>query len=153
MVVCLKCGKEFEHRRHLFRHLRQVHQDTDGGNPKDSAPSGENSRKRRRTEDHTLPGDYWPTEKQLVITTGGPGDLIPWSQQHNLMLLAPSAVCGVMVPRGWSPATACGVLGVNRETLRGTRRSAGPILSALLEELKEACRQSCHQPDEDGKAA
>ena len=151
MITCLYCKKEFK-RVHLLRHIRQVHKN-ERSDASESEPTrkddGETPSKRQRTEEHALPGDHWPSEEQLVITTGGPGDLVPWSQSHNLMLLTPSAVCGVMVPRGWTPAMAFNLLGVDRNTLRGTRRSAGPTLTKLWEDLTTACRRACQPPDEE----
>ena len=153
MVTCLYCKKEFEQRAHLLRHIRRVHRNKPSDTPTESEPtrkdSGETPSKRQRTAEHALPGDHWPAEEQLVITTGGPGDLVPWSRDHNLMLLTPSAVCGVVVPRGWTPAMAFSILGVSRETLRGTQRSAGPTLSTLWKDLTAACRQACQPPAEE----
>ena len=150
MFVCSKCGKEFEHRRHMFRHRSKVHPDKTVTDPEGSEPvkqrAGEEGRKRR-LEKEGLPGDQWPAKQQLVLTTGNTGDILPWSSKHNIMLLAPSAVCGVIVPRKWTPTMACGALGISRETLKETRKSSGPTLNTLREELVEALRRSCHQPD------
>ena len=97
MHVCKLCGKKFERRQHLARHRNQVHppKNTDGNHT--CAQGSERDRKQPRRDE--FPGDYWPSSQQVVVATGQAGDLLPWSSQNNLMLLAPSAVCGVLVPQ------------------------------------------------------
>ena len=147
MHVCTKCGKKFKQRQHLICHNGRVHPDKRPDNLED-AKSTRRSKEGRKQE---LPGDQWPDNQQLVLTTGKAGDLLPWSSQHNVMLLAPSAVCGVLVPKKWTPTMACGILGVSKRTLRGIWKSSGPTLKALWGELKEVLRRY-QQPQEEGDA-
>ena len=151
MHICVQCGKKFEKRQHLARHRGRVHPPSRPDTPEDTQSTKESERGHKRPREEGLPGDHWPDSKQLVIATGKAGDLLPWSSQQNIMLLAPSAVCGVLVPRKWTPAMTCGILGVSRRTLRGIRKSSGPNLEALREELKEVLRRY-QQPQEEGDA-
>ena len=150
MHTCAKCGKKFEKRQHLVRHDGRVHPTTRPDSSEDTGSTRENEGGRKRPREESLPGDHWP-DKQLVLATGKAGDLLPWSSQHNIMLLAPAAVSGVLVPKKWTPAMACGVMGVSRRTLRGIRRSSAPNLKALREELKAVLRRY-QQPQEEGDA-
>ena len=149
MHICTQCGKKFEQRQHLAHHRSKVHPLSRPDTTGDTTPTKGSEGSRKRSHEEELPGDYWPDSQQLVIATGKAGDLLPWSSQDNIMLLAPSAVCGVLVPRKWTPAMACGILGVSRRTLRGIRKSSGPQLEALREELKAVLRRY-QQPPEEG---
>lgn len=149
MHLCKQCGKKFKRRQHLARHRSKVHPhpstDTNGGTTR-AQGSKEN---RKRTHEDELPGDYWPSSQQVVIATGQAGDLLPWSSEDNIMLLAPSAICGVLVPKKWTSAMACGIMGVSRKTLRGIRKSAGPQLETLQKELRAVLRRYQQPPAEE----
>ena len=150
MHICKQCGKKFEHRQHLARHRSKVHPPSRPDTTGDTTRTQGSKESRKRPHEDELPGDYWPGSQQLVIATGQAGDLLPWSSQDNIMLLAPSAVCGVLVPRKWTSVMACGILGVSRRTLRGIRKSSGPQLETLQEELKAVLRRY-QQPPAEGE--
>ena len=148
MHVCTKCGKKFKQRQHLIRHNGRVHPDKRPDNLEDAKSTRRSKEGRKRQREEELPDDHWPDNQQLVLATGKAGDLLPWSSRHNVMLLAPSAVCGVVVPKKWTSTMACGAMGISKETLRGTRKGSGPTLNALREELKEVlCRYQ--QPQDE----
>ena len=119
MHLCKQCGKKFKRRQHLARHRSKVHPppstDTNGGTTR-AQGSKENC---KRTHEDELPGDYWPSSQQVVIATGQAGDLLPWSSEDNIMLLAPSAICGVLVPKKWTSAMAVRDHGRFTEDLTG----------------------------------
>ena len=146
MHVCKLCGKKFERRQHLARHRNQVHppKNTDGNHT--CAQGSERDRKQPRRDE--FPGDYWPSSQQVVVATGQAGDLLPWSSQNNLMLLAPSAVCGVLVPKNWTSSMVCGIMGISRKTLKGIRKCSGPQLEKMLEELRAVLRRYQQSPAE-----
>ena len=147
MHVCKLCGKKFERRQHLARHRNQVHlpKNTDGNHT--CAQGSERDRKQPRRDE--FPGDYWPSSQQVVVATGQAGDLLPWSSQNNLMLLAPSAVCGVLVPKNWTSSMVCGIMGISRKTLKGIRKCLGPQLEKMLEELRAVLRRYQQSPAEE----
>lgn len=147
MHVCKLCGKRFERRQHLARHRNQVHppKNTDGNHT--CAQGSERDRKQPRRDE--FPGDYWPSSQQVVVATGQAGDLLPWSSQNNLMLLGPSAVCGVLVPKNWTSSMVCGIMGISRETLKGIRKCSGPQLEKMLEELRAVLRRYQQSPAEE----
>ena len=148
MHVCTKCGKKFKQRQHLIRHNGRVHPDKRPDNLENAKSTRRSKEGRKRQREEELPDDHWPDNQQLVLATGKAGDLLPWSSRHNVMLLAPSAVCGVVVPKKWTSTMACGAMGISKETLRGTRKGSGPTLNALREELKEVlCRYQ--QPQDE----
>ena len=147
MHVCKLCGKKFERRQHLARHRNQVHppKNTDGNHT--CARGSKRDRKQPRRDE--FPGDYWPSSQQVVVATGQAGDLLPWSSQNNLMLLAPSAVCGVLVPKNWTSSMVCGIMGISRKTLKGIRKCSGPQLEKMLEELRAVLRRYQQSPAEE----
>lgn len=147
MHVCKLCGKKFERRQHLARHRNQVHspKNTDGNHT--CAQGSKRDRKQPRRDE--FPGDYWPSSQQVVVATGQAGNLLPWSSQNNLMLLAPSAVCGVLVPKKWTSSMVCGIMGIKRETLKGIRKCSGPQLEKMLEELRAVLRRYQQSPAEE----
>ena len=147
MHVCKLCGKKFERRQHLARNRNQVHppKNTDGNHT--CAQGSERDRKQLRRDE--FPGDYWPSSQQVVVATGQAGDLLPWSSQNNLMLLAPSAVCGVLVPKNWTSSMVCGIMGISRKTLKGIRKCSGPQLEKMLEELRAVLRRYQQSPAEE----
>ena len=147
MHVCKLCGKKFERRQHLAHHRNQVHppKNTDGNDT--CAQGSERDRKQPRRDE--FPGDYWPSSQQVVVATGQAGDLLPWSSQNNLMLLAPSAVCGVLVPKNWTSSMVCGIMGISRKTLKGIRKCSGPQLEKMQEELRAVLRRYQQSPAEE----
>ena len=147
MHVCKLCGKKFERCQHLARHRNQVHppKNTDGNHT--CAQGSERDRKQPRRDE--FPGDYWPSSQQVVVATGQAGDLLPWSSQNNLMLLAPSAVCGVLVPKNWTSSMVCGIMGISQKTLKGIRKCSGPQLEKMLEELRAVLRRYQQSPAEE----
>ena len=148
MHLCKQCGKKFERRQHLARHRSNVHPPKDANGDNTRAQGSKKDRKRPHGDE--LPGDYWPSSQQVVVATGQAGDLLPWSSQDNIMLLAPSAVCGVLVPRNWTSSMACGIMGVSRKTLRGIRKCSGPQLERLQKELRAVLRRY-QQPPAEGE--
>ena len=135
MHLCKKCDKKFERRSHLARHLSIVHQ------TKAASKAGADQKSRKEPSECRLPGDHWPRSQQVVVATGQAGDIIPWSSDENLLLLAPSGICGVHVPEQWRTSMVMGILGITKETLRGVQRSAGPQLDKLQEEMLAVLRR------------
>ena len=104
---------------HLLRHVNTVHasrkgqkrEAPDATEAEDRDGSSESSSKMKKTEQKPL-GDRWP-EQQLVMVTGTIGDILPWSSRQDLMVLAPTVMCAVAIPRGWNSRSACGLWGVD----------------------------------------
>ena len=151
MYKCEHCNREFGKRLHLLRHVNKVHAEKKGKKreapeatgAEDHTSTGESSSKTRKIEQKPL-GDRWP-EQQLVVVTGTAGDILPWSSQQDMMILAPAVMCGVAIPRGWNSRSACGLLGIDPSCLRRTRQSSHPTYDALRRELKEVLDR--YRPD------
>ena len=154
MYVCEKCKKEFNKRLHLLRHVQQVHTVRKGAKREASEATeaddhgnvGESNSKARKTEQKPL-GDRWP-KQQLVMLTGTIGDILPWSSQQDMMLLAPAVLCTVAIPRGWNSKSACGLMGVDARQLRRARQSSHPTYDTLREELQTVL--DCYRLDRGG---
>ena len=155
MYACEKCKKEFNKRLHLLRHVQQVHAVRKG--TKREAPeateadenASKSNSKARKMEQKPL-GDRWP-KQQLVMLTGTVGDIVPWSSQQDMMLLAPAVLCAVAIPRGWNSKSACGLMGVDARQLRRARQSSHPTYDTLREELQTVldCYRSDRGEDSD----
>ena len=143
MYECEHCNREFKKRLHLLRHVHKVHAEKKGNKreapeatgAEDRTSTGESSSKTRKIDQKPL-GDRWP-EQQLVVVTGTVGDILPWSSQQDMMILAPAVMCAVAIPRGWNSRSACGLLGVDPSQLRRIRQSSHPTYDALRKELQE----------------
>lgn len=151
MYVCEQCEKEFNKRLHVLRHVQRVHAVRKGTKREASEATetdghgnvGASSSKARKTEQKSL-GDRWP-KQQLVVLTGTIGDILPWSSQQDMMLLAPAILCAVAIPRGWNSKSACGLMGVDARQLRRARQSSHPTYDTLREELQEVL--DCYRSD------
>lgn len=143
MYECESCHKEFKKRLHLLRHVNTVHasrkgqkrEAPDATEAEDRDGSSESSSKMKKTEQKPL-GDRWP-EQQLVMVTGTIGDILPWSSRQDLMVLAPTVMCAVAIPRGWNSRSACGLWGVDPVQLRKARQSSHHTYDTLRKELQE----------------
>ena len=154
MYVCEQCEKEFNKRLHLLRHVQRVHavrkgtkrEASEATEADDHGNVGESNSKARTTEQKPL-GDRWP-KQQLVMLTGTIGDILPWSSQQDMMLLAPAVLCAVAIPRGWNSKSACGLMGVDARQLRRARQSSHPTYDTLREELRTVL--DCYRSDRGG---
>jgi hypothetical protein len=72
-----------------------------------------------------------PTAVDAVSTTivvKRDGEEIPWKGNQKLILLAPVAVCWLIVPKKWSSSLACNRLGLNDEQVEQFLASQQPML-------------------------
>ena len=142
MYECESCHKEFKKRLHLLRHVNTVHvsrkghkrEASDATEVEDPDDSSARSSKMKKTE-QTLLGDRWP-EQQLMMVTGTIGDILPWSSQQDLMVLAPSIMCAVAIPKGWNSKSACGLWGIDKLQLKLARHSSHHTYDTLQKEMQ-----------------
>ena len=81
----------------------------------------------------------------VVSYVGGVGDVIPWTAERSLLLLAPAAVCGVLVPSQWPRPLSQALLGMDAGILRELQGRQYPLL--------EECRQMMAESQERVRAA
>ena len=146
MHVCQLSGKKLERRRHLARRCKRTYSPKDTKKADARAQGSKKNPEQPQREER--PGDFGPSSQRVVVATGQAGDLLPWSSQNNLMLLAPSAVCGVLVPKNWTSSMVCGIMGISRKTLKGIRKCSGPQLEKMQEELRAVLRRYQQSPGE-----
>ena len=130
MHHCKKCDKKFERRPRLARHMSIKHP------TKEASKSGASEKRQKKPQ-----RDRWPRSQQIVVATGEAGDLLPWGSDENLLLLAPSGVCGVRVPKTWTASMVLGIMGITKEMLRAVQRSSGPQLVKMQEEMVAVLRR------------
>ena len=150
MFTCDKCQKVFNYKKNLKRHKEQVH---DGLTwpctrcDKTFSRAATLKKHMGAHEDKKLPGDHY-RQQQYLLAAGKVGDLFPWSSTHNLLLVAPSTVCGLMVPVTWTRGMACSLMGVRLEELREVCKETAPTVSRLSEEMGEILKQARQPPEE-----
>ena len=52
-----------------------------------------------------------------VMMVGKAGDVIPWGRESNLLLLAPTSVCGLLIPKWWPKPLVHRYLGMEKQEL------------------------------------
>ena len=113
MKTCKICNKQFVRPRNLRRHQEEVHHKIKWKCQVCSKEFGRAESLKRHQASHErndmhLLGDRFTTQR-FLLAAGKVGDILPWSSSENVMLIAPSAVCGITIPRSWSRAMACRV--------------------------------------------
>ena len=86
-------------------------------------------------------GSLYPaTENKVISVLRQTGDVLPWSATENLLLLAPTAICGVRVPRKLPSNVAASMIGVDIDHLRSQRTQMHPLLGEIREYMEEAVK-------------
>ena len=147
MYECESCHKEFKKRLHLLRHVNTVHasrkgqkrEAPDATEAKDRDGSSESSSKMKKTGAETA-------GRPLARAATGDGDRdhrrhFTLVQPADLMVLAPTVMCAVAIPRGWNSRSACGLWGVDPVQLRKARQSSHHTYDTLRKELQEVMEQ------------
>ena len=142
MKSCKFCKKSFPQQRNLTRHMRSVHGHVLWKCPRCGQECGRADQLRRHLYDHgvtapgLLPGDQYAPSK-VIMATGNTGEIIPWSTTHNLLLVTPMTVCGVVVPRAWDQKLACAMLRIPPASLREARSREAPTTMKLHQEMQQ----------------
>lgn len=75
------------------------------------------------------PKSTQPAQQMETVTiTKGPGKLLPWGEHHNLLLLTPTVISGLIVPKWVPEALAPGYLGIKKNAFDQSREAAHPFL-------------------------
>ena len=139
MKTCKICNKQFVRPRNLRRHQEKVHDKIKWKCQVCSKEFGRAESLKRHQASHErndmhLLGDRFTTQR-FLLAAGEVGDILPWSSSENVMLIAPSAVCGITIPRSWSRAMACRLLHVTPESLRQAGAETAPTAQRIHTEL------------------
>ncbi len=119
MPQCTKCYREFCKKKNLLRHMRTVHGEPQKeehrcncgktfGRKDNLSKHKKNCKQANLTNTTTDTGSTYTT-----VMVKKAGEEIPWDSKHKLILLAPVAVCGLLVPSNWKSSMTCNRLGVN----------------------------------------
>lgn len=162
---CQECGREFNHRRNMVRHLRSVHQKLTAKCNICGKSFNRNDYLTKHMKQHTpktdtvkpqmdqeatksekgLPGDQYPSDKKVVMMIGKGGDMIPWSENEKLLLLAPTAVCGVLVPRKMPRDLAASVLRIDEKDFKDQQERMHPVLDEVQSQLEVEVSNILHR--------
>jgi len=75
------------------------------------------------------------------------GDVIPWVEGHNLLLLSPAVICGIVVPSTWTPNTARRLAGLDPALLQHYRQQFHPVLAEVEQVARERATAARRQAD------
>ena len=149
MFSCKICNKTFTRKRNMRRHHLLVYQKT-----KTECPTCGKSLcrsdylKEHQQKCNKICSDSVPEEVKLtllgdqlksdtkVLLAGKAGDVLPWSAESNILLLAPTAVCGVLLPKWYPKSMAHRFLGLDKATFTSDVAHQQPVLAEAMDTIK-----------------
>ena len=121
---CSACGKRFCRSDYLKEH--QLKCTGNKGRSEEVKP--------------TLPGDQLESDTR-VLFAGKAGDILPWSSESNILLLATTAVRGVLLPKWYPPNLAHWYLGLDKPTFTSYVAHQQPILAETRATIKQTMEE------------
>ncbi len=110
IFICQWCPGTFASRRNLqrheARHRRRWEEQRRASHRGVRVPALMDRPQPQPAQEEEVPGMELGGSSATTFVEGTPGDLIRYSEQQNLLLVAPTLLLGYEVPVEWSPAVA-----------------------------------------------
>ena len=140
--TCRFCRKEYSNPRSLRRHVQAVHTERLHGCSQCGARFGRSDHLRRHERAHV----EIPTEEsvapemrgqaEIFSLSAGPGEVVPWTAEHNLLLLTPAAVVAIRFSVGWTAEMALRSQRMDPEAIRAARHHQMPTLMRMVDHMR-----------------
>ena len=123
-MKCHLCPKEFNTRKNALRHQQVVHKN-------------QNKDKKRPAE-----------ERKTIIMVGKTGDVVKISKEISLLLLAPTAVAGVVIQGAEDERLVRGRLGISEDWIKRQRMMEQPLLQDVRDEIQQVMERRKNEEEE-----
>ena len=90
-------------------------------------------------------------QAEIFSLSAGPGEVVPWTPNHNLLLLTPAALVAIRFPVGWTAEMALRSQRLDPEAIRAARHHQMPTLMRMVDHMRLVQEQlRSEQPEGTG---
>ena len=148
--ICEICSKSFGLRKNLLRHKRSVHEKIKYSCNKCGRTFARSDYLQRHVRHHedgkatearpTYPGNLVDHDRAAthVTVAAQVGDVVPWTADTNVLLVAPAVLCGLQFPSWWSRTMALQYLHLNEGTIQTLRMAQHAVVGEMRERAEQA---------------